>query len=149
MRKPLAYCLAAAAMAALLGGAARAGEVNDFAFDQANDFTFDQAGAKLAVGIGVICNTTDQAEHYVRLRADGARVRPAMEQVNRQAENPQACGLAAIAFRRDKTMDTQTVQGRLMSIVRVNVIGGFDGRSWKRVPATIQYAVMQEKGEAI
>jgi len=71
-----------------------------------------------------------------------------MQKVNMQAHEPKACGLAAIAFHRDKTMDTQAVRGKLLSIVRVLVVGGFNGHSWIVSPM-IQYAVMQEKGEMI
>ena len=103
----------------------------------------------MAVGVGVICNTSEQAEHYVRLRASGAQAQPAMQKVNAQAHEPKACGLAAIAFQRDKTMDTQAVQGKLMSIVRVHVVGGFNGHTWLRLTPMVQYAVIQEKGEMI
>ena len=133
-------CFAAAAAIVLLCASARADDDN---------FAIDRAPGTLSLGIGVICNTTEEAEHYVSLRRDGKHVQPAVHEVNAKARDPVACGLAAIAFKRDKTMDTQAVRGQLVSIVRVNVVGGFDGQSWKRVPQTTQYAVMQEKGEAI
>jgi hypothetical protein len=100
----------------------------------------------MAIGIGVICNTTEQAERYVRLRADGAELSPAMNIVNEEAQDPQACGLAAVAFERDKTMDTATMNGKLVSIVRINVVAGYNGHEWLRVPATTQYAVVEDTG---
>ena len=55
-------------------------------------------------------------------------------------------GAAAVAFRRDKTMDTQHLKGRLVSIVRISVVGAYDGQRWSSVPAMVQYAVMEEEG---
>jgi hypothetical protein len=102
-----------------------------------------------AVGIGVICNTTGQAEQFVQLRAGGAEAATAMDAVNRDAQDPRACGLAAVAFHRDKTLETRTVQGKLMSIVRISVVAGYDGGQWLRVPPMTQYAVMEADGVAI
>ena len=156
--KTIGYCLAAVAAAGLISGAAFAGGSNSSnglnssnlneLNGNINDFLIDHGptAGTLTLGVGVICNTSGEAEHYVSLRKDGAHVQPAVHQVNSKAHDPQGCGLAAIAYRRDKTLDMQTVQGKLVSIVRVNVIGGFDGRSWKPVPQTTQYAVMRAKG---
>jgi hypothetical protein len=105
--------------------------------------------ARTAVGIGVICNTSDQAEAYVKLRNDGAEITPAVNSVNAGERDPRACGVAAVAFKRDKTMDTKNQNGKLVSIVRINVLAGFDGQKWSPVPAMVQYAVIEEKGIAI
>lgn len=101
------------------------------------------------VGVGVICNTNDQAEQFIGLRQGGQDIVPAMATVNRQANNPRACGLAAVAFVPDKTMATKTMGGRLVRIVRVNVVAGYNGSSWQHVAATVQYAIVEAKGEAI
>lgn len=128
--------MAAVAAFALLGGAAQAGE-----------FKID--AQTTAVGVGMICNTSDQAEQFVALRAGGAKARDALERVNRQAHDPRACGLAAIAFVPEKTVDSKAVEDKLMQIVRINVVAGFDGSGWKNLPAMTQYAVMEGQGEAI
>lgn len=131
---------AAGAALLLICGAAPAAEADDLA--QPN------TGAT-AVGVGVICNTTEQAEQFVRLRAGGAEAAMAMDAVNRDAQDPRACGLAAVAFRRDKTLETRTVQGKLMSIVRISVVAGYNGGQWLRVQPMTQYAVMEAEGVAI
>jgi hypothetical protein len=97
----------------------------------------------MAIGMGVICNTSDQAEHYVRLRAGGTDVIPAVIVVNEQARDPKACGLAAVAFQRDKTIEAKSMQGKLVTIVRISVLAGYNGREWLRVPTIVQYAVME------
>jgi hypothetical protein len=105
---------------------------------------------KTGVGIGVICNTSDQAEHYVSLRAGGADVTPAVSAVNQEARDPRACGLAAVAFQRDKMVDAKSMQGKLVTIVRISVLAGYNGHEWLRLPAMVQYAVMEaQEGESI
>ena len=101
------------------------------------------------VGIGVICNTSEQAEQFVSLRAKGQDVAPAMTKVNEQAKQPRACGIAAIAFIRVQSMGSKTVNGKLVEIVRINVIAGYNGQGWQQVANTVQYAVIETKDIAI
>jgi hypothetical protein len=131
--------LAAAAALLLVGGAAQA---NTPDVPQPPDV----ADGDVMVGVGVICNTGQQAEHYVRLRADGAQLMPAVDAVNEEAHEPRACGMAAVVFRRDKTLDTQRLNGKLIEIVRINVMAGYDGERWAPVPPMVQYAVMEADG---
>jgi len=130
--------LAAFSAALLACGVAHAGEV-------LTDLP-PSGEQSLGVGVGVICNTTEQAQQYVQLRSGGAEVTPAMEKVNQAAQDPRACGLAAIAFQRDKTVETTNLQGRLVSIVKVNVLAGYNGQQWTRIPAMVQYAILESAG---
>jgi len=104
--------LSAAAVLPLAGGAAKA-----------TDIIPDPPGADSDGGgnviVGVICNTSAQDEHYLRLRADGAQL---LSAVDKQANEPRACGMATVAFRRDKTMDTQRFSGGLVSVARIALI---------------------------
>jgi hypothetical protein len=114
---------------------------------QADDLA--AGGGQPSVGVGMICNTSDQAEQFLALQAKGAKADAAMKTVNKQAKNPRACGLAAIAFLRDKTLDTKTVKNKLVQVVRINILAGFDGNGWQRVSNMIQYAVIEGEGESI
>lgn len=104
---------------------------------------------QMGVGIGVICNTTEQAESYVSLRNNGAELTLAVNSVNAKEHDSLACGVAAVAFQRDKTMATKNQNGKLVSIVRINVLAGFDGTKWARVPLMVQYAIIEDEGVAI
>jgi hypothetical protein len=115
---------------------------------QASDFSLADTDAT-AMGVGMICNTPDQAEQFIALRAHGAAAKDAMQKVNVQAHDPHACGVAAIAFTRDKTVDAKPVENKLLQIVRINVLAGFNGSGWQRVPGMTQYAVMEGEGESI
>jgi hypothetical protein len=115
----------------------------------------DQAGTNMPgdqgaiVGVGMICNTADQAKQFLRLRAKGADLRQAMHAVNQQAHQPRACGFAAVAYIRDQTMGTQAVNDKLLQIVRINVIAGYNQSGWHRIAGAVQYAVIEQKGYAI
>ena len=133
------HLAAGAALAALICGAG--GPSN------AHDGLVQPEGP--AVGVGMICNTPDQARQYLDYRAGGAVSEEAMKRVNDAAQSPHACGVAAIAFVRDKMLHCHFVENKLLEIVRVNVLAGFDGRSWQDMPSVVQYAVMEGKGDAI
>jgi hypothetical protein len=132
---------AAAAIAALLtGGAARAGDVTGLP---------SSAPDEAVVGVGVICNTSDQAQQYVTFRQTGQDITPAVAKVNQQSQEPRACGLAAIAFVPDKTLEMKSMGGKLVKIVRVNVVAGYNGRGWQPIARTVQYAIMETAGQEI
>lgn len=101
------------------------------------------------VGVGVICNTSEQAEHYLTLRAAGQDVTPAVQSVNAEAQQPRACGVAAIAFTTGKTMDTKAINGKLVKIVQVTIVAGYDGMSWHPVADAQQFAIVETEGYAI
>lgn len=102
--------------------------------------------ASAAIGIGLICNTPEQAERYISLIGTGQKAGLAMNTVNTETNNPHACGIAAVAFTRGATLDTKTVHGKPMQVVRINIIAGFNGVSWQRSSGLVQYAVMEPSG---
>ena len=102
-----------------------------------------------AVGVGIICNTVEQAERFVHLRAQGAAVPAALDTVNTEVKDTRACGVAAVAFLRDQTIKTRPMGDRLVQIVRINVVAGFNGTGWQRTSAvTVQYAVIDAQGQS-
>jgi hypothetical protein len=104
---------------------------------------------QVTIGVGLICNTAEQVDRYIKLRAGGDETSVALIAVNEEAKDPRACGLAAVAFMQDKTVETHDLEGKLVSIVRISIIAAFDGRRWAVVPAMTQYALMQPEGYAI
>ena len=128
--------IAAAAALMLAGGAAQAGE-----------FRID--AKTTSGGVGLICNTSAQAQQFVELRAKGTAAKDAVATINDQAHDPRACGLAAIAFVPEKTVQAKPVADKLMQIVQINVVAGFDGNGWQNVPAMTQFAIVEGQGESI
>ena len=130
----------AAAAAALSLWSATPGHVNAEPLDD---------GDGVAIGVGIICNTPQQIDRLAGLRNDGEEMQRAVIAVNDEARDPRACGVAAVAFMSDKTVDMKNVQGKLVQIVRINVVATFDGRQWSPIPAMTQYALIEPKGFTI
>ena len=101
------------------------------------------------VGVGIICNTPAEAKQFVGLRSSGVEPDKAMKSVNTSAHDPRACGVAAIAYIRDATVETTKLQNKLVQIVRINVVAGFNGSNWQRVSGMVQYAVLEGGGEPV
>jgi hypothetical protein len=129
---------AAAAAAILVCGAASAEEQGQ-----------PPANGDAAVGIGIICNTPEQAELFVSLRSKGAEPGNAMKAVNATVRGQRACGVAAIAYIRDQTVHTEKLRDKLVQIVRINVVAGYNGTSWRHVSDMVQYAVLEGEGVSI
>jgi hypothetical protein len=106
----------------------------------------NSANANAAVGIGMVCNSPEQIERYISLLGSGQRRELAMNAVNTEANDPQACGVAAVAFTRDAIIDSKTVRGRLLQVVRINIIAGFDGVNWQPMSGKVQYAAIEPGG---
>jgi hypothetical protein len=103
----------------------------------------------VAIGVGIICNTPEQMQRLIGMRADGAEMDRAVSVVNNEAKDPRACGVAAVAFMSDKMVDMKNVQGKLVQIVRISVVAAFDGKQWARVPLMTQYALIEPEGHTI
>ena len=101
------------------------------------------------IGVGVVCDTAKQVETLVRAINDGKDLEAAVQVVNATTGNSIACTLAAVAFTTGAPVSQQTLQGEAVSIVQIKVYAVSNGDSWKRVPDTVQYTVMQPKGETI
>ena len=129
----------AAAAAAVVFWSATPGNVNAEPLDDGN----------VAIGVGVICNTPEQMERLIGLRNDGEEMNRAVIAVNDEANDQRACGVAAVAFMSDKMVDMKNVRGKLVQIVRINVVATFDGRRWARVPVITQYALIEPRGHEI
>ena len=107
------------------------------------------ANGDAAVGVGVICNTSEEARQFVALRSHGAAADQAVQAVNANAMDERACGVAAIAYVHDGTVDTMRLENQLVQIVRINVVAGFNGSGWQGVSGMVQYAVLEGGGESI
>jgi hypothetical protein len=103
----------------------------------------------VVIGVGIICNTPEQMGRLLVMRNDGAAIDRAVKVVNTEAKDPRACGVAAVAFMSDKMVDMRNVQGKLVQIVRINVVAAFDGKQWSRVPVMTQYALIEPQGYSI
>jgi hypothetical protein len=107
-----------------------------------------KAQEKLEIGQGVVCDTLPQVERYVALRGNGAETNVALEAVNDEAHVP-ACGVALVMFSTGARVGGLTAQGRLLSIIQIRVHAFNNGPAWMKIPETIRYTVMAEKGQIV
>jgi hypothetical protein len=72
-----------------------------------------------------------------------------VNKVNAATHQVSACGVAAIVYDPNQTMDTKSVEGRLIEIVRIRVLAGYSGSGWQKVSNMVQYAVIATRGVVI
>jgi len=103
---------------------------------------------KMEVGQGVICDTRQQVERYVALRKNGTEMDVALAAVNSEAHVP-VCSIARVIFSSGARVAGLSAQGRLLSIIKINVHAFGNGSVWTQIPATIRYTVTAEKGQIV
>jgi hypothetical protein len=115
---------------------------------KAEDGLTPKAQENLEIGRGIICDTRQQVEHYVALRGNGAQTNAALQSVNEEAQMP-VCSVALVMFSDGERVAGLTVQGRLLSIMQINVHAFSKGPVWLKIPATVRYTVTAEKGQVV
>jgi hypothetical protein len=103
---------------------------------------------KIEIGQGIICDTLQQVERYVALRGNGAETNVALRTVNNEAHTP-VCSVALVMFSAGERVAGMAVQGRLLSIMQINVHALSKGAVWMKIPATIRYTMTAEKGQVV
>jgi hypothetical protein len=96
----------------------------------------------IAIGSTIICDTSEQARRFVTLRNDGSEAVQALQLINKEANNPTACGPAVVAFRTGETVQSERMDGKLVNVVKVTVLAYNTGAGWSPVPETVQYAII-------
>jgi hypothetical protein len=107
-----------------------------------------KAPDKIEIGQGVICDTPQQVERYVSLRGNGTETNVALQTVNEEAHVP-VCSVARVMFSAGARIAGFSLQGRLLSIIQINVLAFGNGQVWMKIPATIRYTVAAEKGQIV
>ena len=96
----------------------------------------------ITVGSTIICDTSEQAHRFVTLRNDGSEAVQALQVINKEANNPTACGPAVVAFRSGETVKSERMGGKFVNVVKVTVLAYNTGAGWSPVPETVQYAII-------
>lgn len=129
-----ALCMGAALGVAMLIGAGGAASAQSRGSESAK------------IGVGMICDSQQQAARFLELRTTGKSADQAMAAVNEEAHNPKACGLAAIAFMQDGTVDSKSVDNQLVQVVRIRILAGYTGAAWQPMQDFVQYAILEAEG---
>jgi hypothetical protein len=119
------------------------GAISTAALAQQNTALED--GNKIQVGTGVICDTQDEAQEFVRIMSEhdaGA----ALQEINGKASSPMACGMATVAFRTGKCLGEIRTSKGSFDIYQIEVVAGAVDGSWHVVPNRTQFTAMAVKG---
>jgi hypothetical protein len=119
------------------------GAISTAALAQQNTALED--GNKIQVGTGVICDTQDEAQEFVRIMSEhdaGA----ALQEINGKASSPMACGMATVAFRTGKSLGEIRTSKGSFGIYQIEVVAGAVDGSWHVVPNRTQFTAMAVKG---
>ena len=101
---------------------------------------------KVHIGSGVICDTQDEVQRFVNLMAD-KDAGGALQTVNRETENPLACGMATVAFRAGKEHGEVRNSKGSYKILEIEVIAGTANGSWHMiVPKRTQFTAIPLPG---
>jgi hypothetical protein len=102
--------------------------------------------AQADVGGGVICDTRAQVERFATLRGEGKEPADALQTVNQESRDADACNVTFVMFTTSKPIAGMTISGRPASILEITVKAFGNGRTWKQVAPIVQYTVAMEKG---
>jgi hypothetical protein len=109
----------------------------------------DAKPGPMNIGHGIICDTSEQAIRFVTLRNEGSEAAQAIQLINREADNPTACGAAMIVFRVEEEMDEHRLHGKAVKVTRVVISAVSDGAHWARVPDIVQYVLVMPEGTEV
>ena len=104
-----------------------------------------QGERSIEVGVGLICNSAAQVERYLTLHVKDESPVAAIQLVNAEAQDPNACALAAIAFVRGEQGKTLPAPGGQMKITQVMILATQTRAGWQRVPPILQYTAIFDK----
>lgn len=97
------------------------------------------------VGVGLICNSEKQVQRYLALHVKDAPPDAAIQLVNTEAQDPNACSMAAIAFIRRKEGTSVPAPGGQMKITQIMILAAQTPFGWQRVTGLVQYTAIFEK----
>jgi len=99
--------------------------------------------SSVEVGIGLICNSEQQVQRYLALHDQPPE--KAIQLVNTEAADPNACSMAAIAFTRGKQGAAVPAPGGQMKITQIKIIAAQTPFGWQPVTGLVQYTAIFEK----
>jgi hypothetical protein len=97
------------------------------------------------VGIGLICNSEQQVQRYLSLHVKDQSPEAAIQRVNTEASDPNACSMAAIAFTRGKERAAVPAPGGQMKIMEIKIVAAQTPFGWQPVTGLVQYTAIFEK----
>jgi hypothetical protein len=102
--------------------------------------------SQIQIGTGVICDTQNEVTDFVKLMSANDAQR-AMQDVNRAAANPAACGMATIAFAPAQDIGEVHTNKGAFKIMKIEVVAGTANGGWHMIaPKRTQYTAVAVQG---
>jgi len=120
--------------------------------EQQNRPQANQQESGVEVGVGLICNSEQQVERYLALHGQDQSpeaIIAAIQAVNTEAQDLNACALLMIAFIRGDEGKSVPAPGGLMKITQVVVLATETPDGWRRTVPTIQFTAIFQKLEEV
>ena len=111
----------------------------------ANALEPDQNKNSIEVGVGLVCNSEQQVQRYLALSVKEQPPETAIKVVNTEAQDPNACSIAAVAFIRGKQGAAVPAPGGQMKITEIRILAAQTPFGWQRVTGLVQYTAIFEK----
>ncbi len=103
------------------------------------------ADPSVEVGVGLICNSEQLVQRYLSLHVKNRSPEDAIQSVNTEASDPNACSMAAIAFTRGKVGAAVPAPGGRMKIMEIKILAAQTPFGWQPVTGLVQYTAIFEK----
>ena len=103
------------------------------------------AEPSVEVGVGLICNSEQLVQRYLSLHVNDQPPENAIQAVNTEASDPNACSMAAIAFTRGKEGAAVPAPGGRMKITEIKILAAQTPFGWHPVTGLVQYTAIFEK----
>ena len=98
------------------------------------------------LGEGVICDTPKQVQRFAALRAEGKNADGALQAVNNDITDHNACAFARVKFTGGHQVASLSINGKPASVLEITVHAFSNGAAWNEISATVQYILVPEKG---
>jgi hypothetical protein len=99
----------------------------------------------LEVGVGLICNSAQQVERFLSIHVTEKSPQEAIQLVNTEVNDPNACSLAAIAFVRGKESAAVPAPGGVMKVMEITIVAAQTPYGWQRLSGLVQFTAIFEK----
>lgn len=105
------------------------------------------AGAgEIESGTGLICDSKEQVEQFLKLQNSGTSSEAAIEEINGDTN---ACAIASVAYARVETAGSARSRQGMVNIVLITIVAVHNGAFWVRGPPFAQYTMFLSKEEGI
>lgn len=100
-------------------------------------FAYKTQAQQIEQGQGIICNTPEQLQSFLQLLNEGVEEPLAIEQVNKEVNVENACGIAIVAYIRGESITTTTIPLGVVEVVKLAILATWKNMAWITLPRPV------------